>query len=102
MRILFSLFTAAVLGARLASAVTYSNFPTNLQSILDQRLAAFQTNTGFCIAGHVTFNDGAHIGGGTNVLVNFENGLDDPLLVYSNGWFIGGRIDSLGNSSVEK
>ena len=75
----------------LAKGIGYSDFPANLQSILDQRIASLNTGGGICIAGRVTFNDGTPVTGGTDVMVNLYKGVDEPLWVYSGGWFIMGR-----------
>lgn len=72
-----------------ARALGYSDFPPDLRAVLNQRLRDLKTNNGFCLAGRVTFSDGAKINSGEDLLVNFENSIDIPLAVYSNGWFIG-------------
>jgi len=71
-----------------ARAIDYSNFPPELQLILDDRRFSTRVNNGFCFAGRVTFEDGAVITNGGDVMVNFINSVDIPLQVYSNGWFI--------------
>lgn len=76
-----------------AAAVTYDDFPPDLQQILDERIAELAANGGICIAGRVTFSDGAPISGGTDVQVNLYHGIDAPHRVYDGGWFIG-RIHS--------
>lgn len=71
-----------------AFAVDYDDFPSELQSILDQRIADLDTNGGICITGRVTMSDGARIRGGRDVQVNLYHGIDEPLWVYEGGWFI--------------
>jgi hypothetical protein len=89
-----TLRTLATLGllclATRALAIGYSNFPPDLQSVLDQRLEALKQKGGFCLAGRAVFSDGAPIKSGDDLLINFINSIDIPLVVYSNGWFIGG------------
>jgi len=72
-------------------AIDYKDFPPALQQILDQRVAEVNTNGGICIAGRITMSDGAQIKNGEDVMVNFCNGIDEPLWVYKGGWFITGR-----------
>lgn len=72
----------------MASALSYSDFPPDLQLILNDRIASLNSGGGICIAGRVTFSDGAPIHNGGDVKVNFYNGIDEPLRIYDGGWFI--------------
>jgi len=74
------------------SALDYSDFPDNLQWILDDRIEELDSKGGFCIAGRVTFNDGAQIYDCGDVEVNFADKLDEPIPVYYDGWFIARRV----------
>jgi len=75
--------------------ISYSDFPAQLQDILDERIAELQRAGGICIAGRVTFSDGAPISGGKDIMVNLHHGIDKPLWVYEGGWFImGGTLSS--------
>jgi len=101
------LITAAVLlgilCAPAALAVQYGDFPTELQLILDERIAELDTDRGICIAGQVTFSDGAPITSGADVLVNlYHEGLDEPMWVYDGGWFIMGRVGPSSYAGSDK
>jgi len=74
------------------TAVDYDDFPTNLKEILDERIAAINSDGGICIAGRVALSDSAAINGGEDVKVNLLHHWDEPLWVYEGGWFIMGRI----------
>jgi len=74
------------------SALDYSDFPENLQWILDDRIEELDSKGGFCIAGRVTFDDGAQIYDCGDVQVNFADKLDEPFPVYYDGWFIARRV----------
>jgi hypothetical protein len=74
-----------------AVALTYSDFPPNVQRILDERADELTAGGGVCVAGRVIMSDGAHISGGQDVQVNFFAGIDDPLWIYDDGWFAMGR-----------
>ena len=75
-----------------AVALNYNDFSPALQEILDQRIAEVNTtNKGICIAGRVTMSDGASIDGGKDVQINFMQGVDEPIWVYKDGWFVMGR-----------
>jgi len=69
-------------------AIDYNDFPANLQQILNQRTAELTSKGGICIAGRVKMSDGVHISGGEDVMVNLYHGIDAPLWVHENGWFI--------------
>lgn len=71
-----------------AVALDYNDFPYELQSILDERIADLNAEGGICIAGRVTMSDGAAIHSGRDVQVNLCHGVDEPLWVYEGGWFI--------------
>lgn len=76
----------------LIQGISYSDFPPQLQDILDERIAKLQTDGGICIAGKVKFSDGAPISG-EDIMVNLEAAgpvgvVDDSLRVYEGGWFI--------------
>jgi hypothetical protein len=71
-----------------AVAVDYADFPSELQSILDERIADLEAEGGICIAGVVTRSDGARIRDGKDVQVNLLHRGDIPLRVYEGGWFI--------------
>ncbi len=68
--------------------VDYSDFPPDLQVVLDQRITDLNVAGGICIAGRVTMSDGTTINGGKDVLVNLHHRGDRPLRVYEGGWFI--------------
>ncbi len=73
-------------------ALNYADFPANLQTILDQRIAQLNASGGICVAGRVTKSDGVPIHSGADVQVNLlYSGLDEPTLVYDGGWFIMAR-----------
>jgi len=74
------------------SALDYSDFPENLQWILDDRLEELGNQKGICIAGRVTFSDEAQIYDCGDVEVNLRGTVDEPLPVYYGGWFIMRRI----------
>jgi len=74
------------------SALDYSDFPENLQWILDDRLEELGKQGGICVAGHVSFSDGAQIYDCGDVEVNLRGTVDEPLPVYYGGWFIMRRI----------
>ena len=74
--------------------VCYDIFPTELQHILDDRVAELKSEGGICIAGRVKMSDGAHIRSGEDVMVNLYHGIDKPLWVYDGGWFIMDRAIS--------
>jgi hypothetical protein len=67
---------------------SYSDFPADLQRILDQRKEAISDDHSFCLAGRVTLSDGAQIQGGKDVQVNFEHGASSPFSVSPGGWFV--------------
>ena len=71
--------------------ISYGDFPPQLQDILDERIAELRRGGGLCIAGRVTFSDGAPISGGKDIMVNLHHGVDEALWVYEGGWFIMGR-----------
>lgn len=75
-----------------AFAVDYDDFPSELQSILNDRIDDLDTKGGICIAGRVTMSDGAAVRSGRDVQVNLYHGVDQPLWVYDGGWFIMKRI----------
>ena len=86
-----------------ATAVGYDDFPAELQLILDERMAVLDAEGGICIAGQVTYSDGTPISGGEDVLVNlYHDGLDEPMWVYADGWFIMGRIVSSSYAGADK
>lgn len=74
------------------SALDYSDFPENLQWILDDRLEELGNKEGICVAGRVTFSDGAQIYDCGDVEVNLMDTVDEPLPVYYGGWFIMRKI----------
>lgn len=71
-----------------AAAVDYDDFPAELKSILDARIAALTADGGICVAGRVTFSNGSHISGGEDAQVNMFDGIDMPHRMYEGGWFI--------------
>jgi len=73
-------------------ALDYTDFPENLQWILDDRMKEFAQKEGFCIAGRVFFNDNVTINSNRDVMVNFWDTLDEPMQIYNGGWFIMNRI----------
>ena len=76
-----------------AKAIDYADFPPNLQTILDQRIATMNdAGGGVCIAGRVQFSDGVPINSGEDVQVNLEYGGDEPLRMYAGGWFVADRV----------
>jgi hypothetical protein len=75
-----------------AWSIDYSDFPADLQPVIDERLAELEPNGGICIAGRVTFSDGAYINGGFDVMVNLNCRVDEPLVIFEGGWFIMNRI----------
>ena len=74
-----------------AAALNYNYFPPDLQQVLDERTAELELNGGIYIAGRVTMSDGYHIISGEDVMVNLCHGIDAPLWVYEDGWFMMGR-----------
>ncbi len=100
------LITAAlllgILSTPTAFAVVYSDFPAELQLILDERIAEIDAEGGMCIAGQVSFSDGAPITSGADVMVNFYEGWDEPLWVYEGGWFIMGRVGPSSYAGPDK
>jgi len=74
-----------------AVALTYSDFPPNVQRILDERATEIEANGGICVAGRVIMSDGAHISGGQDVLVCLYGGVTESPWVYDDGWFVMGR-----------
>jgi len=87
-------FVLATLFCLEATAVSYDDFPTDLQDILDERITELNANGGICIAGKVIMSDGTPINNGEDVQVNLYHGWDEPLWVYQGGWFIMGRTGS--------
>lgn len=90
-----SFLRTALLGCLLLAAVSqqilglgYSDFPADLQPILDEKIAVLNTQGGTCIAGQVVMSDAAPILSGADVQVNLYQGIDKPLWVYEGGWFI--------------
>ena len=73
-------------------ALDYSDFPENLQWILDDRLEELGNKRGICVAGRVTFSDGAQIYGCGDIGVSLTAKVNEPLMVYYGGWFIMRRI----------
>jgi hypothetical protein len=69
-------------------ALNRNDFPKDLQRTLDQRIAELKSKEGICIAGRVKMSDGAHISSGEDVMVNLYHGIDEPLWVYEDGWFM--------------
>jgi hypothetical protein len=78
-------------------ALTYSDFPPNVQRILDERAVEIEKNGGICVAGRVKLSDGAHINGGQDVLVDLDGGICESLWVYDDGWFVMGRTFPASN-----
>jgi len=74
------------------SALDYSDFPENLQWILDDRIEELDSKGGFCIAGRVTFEDRVQIYNCGDVEINFADRLDEPIPVYYDGWFVTRRV----------
>lgn len=72
----------------------YSDFPPEVQLILDERIVALQGGGGICIAGRVNLSDGAPIQSGADAQVNFQRGLDEPTRMYAGGWFVMSRTRS--------
>lgn len=68
--------------------IGYRKFPPDLRQILDQRILDIQAKGGICIAGRVTFSDGRPVQWPQDVQVNLHHGIDKPLRVYKDGWFI--------------
>ena len=68
--------------------VGYADFPASLRVFLDRLTADMKTNGGFCIAGRVNFSDDTTIASGKDLMINFRRGIDEPIMVYPNGWFI--------------
>jgi hypothetical protein len=68
--------------------ISYRDFPSHLQAILDKRIAELYTSGGICIAGRVKFNDGSPVGSGNDVMINLHHDIDEPLAVYEGGWFV--------------
>jgi len=85
-----------------AVAVDYDDFPSELQSILDERIADLEAEGGICIAGVVTKSDGARIRGGKDVQVNLLDRADVPLRVYEGGWFMMERTHKSSNAGIGK
>ncbi len=69
-------------------SLDYSDFPPDLQEILDERLSQMTDDRPVCVTGRVEFSDGTPITGPQDVQVNLREGIDDPLRVYEGGWFI--------------
>ena len=74
------------------SALDYSDFPENLQWILDDRIEELGNKGVTCVAGRVTFSDGAQIYDCGDVSVSLTATVNEPLTVYYGGWFIMRRI----------
>jgi hypothetical protein len=75
-------------------AIDYGDFPSHLQTVLDERIAELDSEGGTCLAGRVTFDDGGFISGGQDVMVNYLNGADSPATLYEGGWFISRKWSS--------
>jgi hypothetical protein len=71
-----------------AFALDYNDFPPDMQKVLDERIAELKSNEGICIAGSVIKSDGAYVGSGKDIQINFLKGVDEPLWIYIEGWFI--------------
>lgn len=80
-----------------AGAIDYNDFPPNIQQLLNEREDELSSNGGICIAGSVTMDDGAHIGGGKDIKINFCRGVDEHLCVYDDGWFVMDKAIKPGN-----
>lgn len=85
-----------------AAAVDYGDFPSELQSILDERIADLEAQGGICIAGVVAKSDDAWIRGGKDVQVNLLHRGDEPLRIYGGGWFIMKRTRKSSNAGTGK
>ncbi len=66
-------------------AISYSDFPADLQPALDKLVENMKKQGAFCIAGRVTFSDGAPVKGGDQLVISYKF---VPLTIYSNGWFM--------------
>jgi len=84
-----------------AAALNYNDFPPDFQQILDERTAELKLNGGIYIAGRVTMSDGYYIKSGEDVMVNLCHGIDEPLWVLDDGWFMMDHILS-SNYAGEK
>jgi hypothetical protein len=71
--------------------ISYADFPASLRIFLDRLTAEIQNSGGFGIAGRVVFSDGTAIASGKDLMINFRRGIDEPIMVYPNGWFIARR-----------
>lgn len=69
----------------------YGDFPPALRKMIDEKIAEVNSGGVICVAGRVKMSDGAHIGSGKDVKVNFQAGSDEQLWIYDDGWFIMGR-----------
>ena len=69
-------------------ALDYSDFPENLQWVLNDRIEQMQEIGGFCIAGRITFDDGAKIFDSGDVAISVDDKVSEPIPVYYGGWFI--------------
>jgi hypothetical protein len=83
-------------------ALNHDSFPKALQQDLDKRITELKSNEGVCIAGRVKMSDGAHISNGKDVMINLYHGIDEPLWVYKDGWFIMGRTLSSSYAGPKK
>ncbi len=85
-----TLILIAVMGwlCSVAGAVTYDDFPPELQLILDERIAELNAKGGICSAGRVVFGDGVPISSAEDAQVNLHHGIDAPHRMYADGWFI--------------
>ncbi|MFH1110576.1 MAG: carboxypeptidase regulatory-like domain-containing protein [Planctomycetota bacterium] len=87
-------FVVVVSSGATVHALNYADFPANLQTILDQRIAELNASGGICVAGRVTKSDGVPIHSGADVQVNLSFGPDIPTRIYDGGWFIMNRTSS--------
>jgi hypothetical protein len=98
-----SIFCLIICFLNLAGCALNRNiFPKNLQQVLDQRTAELKPKKGICIAGRVKMSDGAPISSGKDIMVNLCQGVDEPLWVYKDGWFVMGRTLSSHYAGTNK
>ena len=81
-------FAVFLLSVSITYALDYSDFPENLQWVLNYRIEQLQETGGFCIAGRITFDDGAKIFDSGDVAISVDDKVSEPIPVYYGGWFI--------------
>ena len=89
--VIFFAIGCAIKPKRAAVALNYNDFPPAMRKMIDEKIAEVNSGEVICVAGRVKMSDGAHIGSGKDVKVNFQAGSEEQLWIYDDGWFIMGR-----------